>query len=193
MYKTRKRIVLVGMNIFSILFFVGITLFLLPEKTTASHSTVSFVVTVMVFLIAIFWGNRMRMTLMNKVRKDTLESGETVIINEFIDKLRFCYSLDDFYLVIGDVLEKKGDCSVLFVDRYKNYILYNSPNRTSTSDSVRTKLDQNFTDSWQDGFYFFDHHIGVTSKYKKARGFFMCFEGQHLYVFCPCDASFRME
>ena len=184
MYKTRKRIVLVGMNIFSILFFVGITLFLLPEKTTASHSTVSFVVTVMVFLIAIFWGNRMRMTLMNKVRKDTLESGETVIINEFIDKLRFCYSLDDFYLVIGDVLEKKGDCSVLFVDRYKNYILYNSPNRTSTSDSVRTKLDQNFTDSWQDGFYFFDHHIGVTSKYKKARGFFMCFEGQHLYVFC---------
>ncbi len=184
MYKTRKRIVLVGMNIFSILFFVGITLFLLPEKTTASHSTVSFVVTVMVFLIAIFWGNRMRMILMNKVRKDTLESGETVIINEFIDKLRFCYSLDDFYLVIGDVLEKKGDCSVLFVDRYKNYILYNSPNRTSTSDSVRTKLDQNFTDSWQDGFYFFDHHIGVTSKYKKARGFFMCFEGQHLYVFC---------
>ena len=184
MYKTRKRIVLVGMNIFSILFFVGITLFLLPEKTTASLSTVSFVVTVMVFLIAIFWGNRMRMTLMNKVRKDTLESGETVIINEFIDKLRFCYSLDDFYLVIGDVLEKKGDCSVLFVDRYKNYILYNSPNRTSTSDSVRTKLDQNFTDSWQDGFYFFDHHIGVTSKYKKARGFFMCFEGQHLYVFC---------
>ena len=184
MYKTRKRIVLVGMNIFSILFFVGITLFLLPEKTTASLSTVSFVVTVMVFLIAIFWGNRMRMTLMNKVRKDTLESGETVIINEFIDKLRFCYSLDDFYLVIGDVLEKKGDCSVLFVDRYKNYILYNSPNRTSTSDLVRTKLDQNFTDSWQDGFYFFDHHIGVTSKYKKARGFFMCFEGQHLYVFC---------
>ena len=89
MYKTRKKLVLIGMNIFSIIFFVGISLFLLPEKTTPTHSTVSFVVTVMVFLIAVFWGNRIRTTLMVKVRKDTLESGETVIINEFIDLLNF--------------------------------------------------------------------------------------------------------
>ena len=193
MYKTRKRIVLIAINFFSILFFSVFCFFLMPERTETTQNTVIFTVAVVVFLVAVFWGNRIRGFLMIKVRKDTLESGETVILNDFINKLRFCYSLDDFYVVIADVLEKQGDCSVLFVDRTKNYILYNSPNRTSTSDTVRAKLDQNYTDSWRDGFYYFDRHIGVTTKYKRARGFFMCFEQQHLYVFCRYTKLFDVD
>ncbi len=193
MYKTRKKIVLVGIYIFSVLFFIFVCLSLLPDKTAKTYSTVAFLVTALVFMVVTFWGNRMRSWLLAKVRHDTLEIGETVILNDFINRLRFCYSLEDFYTVIGDVLEKQGDCSVLFVDRSKNYILYNSPTRNATSDYNRNKLDQNYTDTWPDGFYFFDRHIGVTTRYKKARGFFMVFEKQHIYVFCRYTKLFDLD
>lgn len=193
MYKTRKKIVLASVYILSVIFFIFICLALLPTKTVAVLPKVSFTITVLVFLVIIFWCNRIRTWLLAKVRHDTLETGETVILNDFINKLRFCYSLEDFYVTLGDILEKQGDCSVLFVDRSKNYILYNSPNRNATSEYNRTKLDQNFTESWPDGSYFFDRHIGVTTKYKKARGFFMVFDKQHLYVFCRYTKLFDLD
>lgn len=193
MYKTRKKIVLTSVYILSVIFFIFICLALLPTKTAAVLPKVSFTITALVFLVITFWGNRIRAWLLAKVRHDTLETGETVILNDFINKLRFCYSLEDFYVTLGDILEKQGDCSVLFVDRSKNYILYNSPNRNATSEYNRTKLDQNFTETWPDGFYFFDRHIGVTTKYKKARGFFMVFDNQHLYVFCRYTKLFDLD
>ena len=113
MYKTRKRAVLISINVLTILCFIGACLLLLPQKTSEGISWVTLLVAFIVFFATVFWGNRLRSFLMAKVRKDTLETGETVILNDFIDRLRFCYSLDDFYVVIGDVLEKQGDCSVL--------------------------------------------------------------------------------
>ena len=192
MYKTRKNVVLILVTLISIISFLSISIFLLPNRLSSNLPVVTGVVVLMIFAIIVFWANRARNVLLSKVRHDTLESGETVILNNFIDKLRFCYSLDDFYQAIGDVLEKQGDCSVLFVDRTKNYTLYNSPNRISTSESIRAKLDQNFTEGWGEGFYFFDRHIGVTTNYKKARGFFMCFENDHFYVFCRYTRLFDL-
>lgn len=193
MYKTRKKVVLVSVNIAAIICFLLVCLFLLPTKNSSQSSNVTFVVAFSVFLLVSFCANKTRAYFLAKVRRDTLESGETVILNDFISRLRFCYTLDDFYVVIGDVLEKQGDCSVLFVDRSKNYILYNSPNRTSTSEYTRNKLDQHFTEAWEDGFYFFDRHIGVTTNHKRARGFFMAFETQHLYVFCRYTKLFDLD
>lgn len=193
MYKTRKKVVLISVYLLAIALFLFVCFSLLPVKAGEGYSNVTFVVAFLIFIVVSFWANKTRQFLLNRVRHDTLESGETVIINDFIDKLRFCYTLEDFYVVIGDVLEKQGDCAVLFVDRSKNYILYNSPNRTSTSDAVRTKLDQHFTDSWPDGFYYFDRHIGVTTNHKKARGFFMSYEQHHLYVFCRYTKLFDVD
>ena len=140
MYKTRKIAVIITINVLTVVCFIWACLLLLPIKKVEGYSAITLIVTFIVFFAAVFWGNRFRSYLLSRVRKETLESGETVILNEFINRLRFCYSLDDFYVVIGDVLEKQGDCSVLLVDRTKNYILYNSPNRTSTSETVRNKL-----------------------------------------------------
>lgn len=192
MYKTRKNVVLISVTVVSIICFLLMSLSLLPVRNSIEMPVVTGVVVMLVFATIIFWSNRGRNVLLTRVRKDTLESGETVIINNFIDKLRFCYSVDDFYLAISDVLEKQGDCSVLFIDRVKNYTLYNSPNRISTSESIRAKLDQNFTESWNDGNFFFDRHIGVTTNYKKARGFFLCYDKVHFYVFCRYTRLFDL-
>ena len=193
MYRTRKKIALIGINILSIIIVILVTLFLLPARKNSDASIYTFVVTSVIMLAVLFWGNRIKNFFLNKIRKDTLESGETVIINQFINSIRSCYSLDDFYGAVANILEKQGDCAVLLVDRSKNYILYNSPNRLSTSETMRNKLDQYFTDGWRDGFFFFDRHIGVTTNYKKARGFFLCYEQQHLYVFCRYTRLFDVD
>jgi len=193
MYKTRRKAVLIAVNVLTIVFFILITLFLLPVKNDKAKSIYSFVVPAMIFVIMVFWANRIKYFILERVRHNTLETGETVLLNNFIDRLRFCYSLEDFYGVIGDCLEKQGDCSVILVDRTKNYTLYNSPTRLCNADHTKMKLNQNFTDAWQDGFYFIDRHIGVTSNYKKARGFFMSCEKQHLYVFCRYTRLFDVD
>lgn len=173
--------------------FLILTTALVPIKAEKGISFTNFLLITVIFITTVFICNKARSFFYKKIKYDTLESGETVIINQFIDKLRFCYTLDDFYTVIADILEKLGDCSVMLVDRSKNYILYNSPNRLTTSETTRTKLDQNYTDTWADGHYFFDRHIGVTSNYKKSRGFFLCYNNYHLYVFCKYTRLFDIE
>ena len=193
MYKVRKRVVLILVNVLAIIAFITSTLLLLPERGYFDKTIYSFLVAMIVFMGVAFLSNRIRSYLMHKVHHDTLETGETVLINEFIERLRFCYTLDDFYTSIIDILEKKGDCSVILVDRSKNYVLYNSPSRNTNSETVKNKLDLHFTESWPDGHYYFDRHIGVTTQLKKARGFFLCCEQQHLYVFCRYTRLFDTE
>ncbi len=184
MYKTQRKLVIITVNILAVLLFACLVVFLIPIKSQKYFSVYTLLVVVVVFLAVLFLCNKLKSVLLKFVRKRTLETGETLLLRNFIDRLRFCYTLDDFYGAITEYLEKQGDCAVLLVDRIKNYILYNSPSRIVTSEKTREKLDQHFTEGWSDGFYFFDRHIGVTSKQKKARGFFLCSEKQHLYVFC---------
>lgn len=193
MYRVQRKVVLVAINIIAIACFILVSLFLLPKKNSSLFSVHTFIVILIVFLAIVFWGNWLRTSLLAFVRRHTLERGETVILNDFIDRLRFCYSLEDFYTAVADVLEKQGDCSVILVDRVKNYTLYNSPNRLSTSEEVKDKLDQYFTETWRDGFFYFDKHIGVTTNYRKSRGFFMCYDKQHLYVFCRYTRLFDVS
>lgn len=193
MYRTRKKLALILINVVAILLFIIVSLALVPPRESKEKSLITFLLVSAIFITVVFLCTKIRSFLYSKIRHDTLESGETTLINQFIDRLRFCYTLDEFYSVIGDVLEKVGDCSVMLVDRSKNYILYNSPNRLTTSETTRTKLDQNFSDTWLDGHFFFDRHIGVTSNYKKSRGFFLVYNKYHLYVFCKYTKLFDIE
>jgi len=192
MYKTKKTVVLIGVYLLAILLFVVLNLTLSPITNTRNSSVFVFIITFILFMVVMFVANHLYLHLVNIVRKKTIESGETVIINEFIDRLRFCYSLDDLFNVFSDVLEKKGDCSEILIDRSKNYVLYNSPNRISTSESIHNKINLNYTEDFEDGFYFFDHHIGITSRYKKARGFLLAYEKTHLFVFCRYTRLFDL-
>lgn len=184
MYKTRRRIVSIAIYIIAILLFTVFALFLLPERENEQYSIYSLLIIFVIFISIVFLCTRIKKVIIDKVHHDTLEAGETLVIKDFIDRLRFCYSLEDFYQAVAEFLEKKGDCSVLLIDRNKNYVLYNSPNRLTTSESVRDKIDQYFNENWQDGYFFFDKNLGVTSRIKKSRGFFLCSEKQHFFVFC---------
>ena len=193
MYKTRKRLSLIAVNIVVILTYAIMMFALLPEDSSGEGFFGICLIGSVFFVVTMYAANILRQFVLNRVRKNTIETGETLILSNFIEKLRFCYTLDDFYVAISEYLEKQADCSCLLVDRKQNYVLYNSPHRITTTDSVRDKLFQSFSDDWRDSFNFFDRHLGVTTNPKKTRGFFIVFQQIHLYVFCRYTRLFDPE
>ena len=194
MYQTRKKIVYLVIDVVVLLLSVMLSIILL---STASESSVSPVVTIgipaLVFVCILLAGTLIRKSINRNLRKKLIESGNTKLFGDFIDKLRFCYSLDDLYQEIQDILELKADCAVLFVDCEKNYVLYNSPDRISSYYTVRDKLALNFPSSWEDGVFFLGDNLGIVSSYKEARGFFLSFNQKHFYVFCRYICHFDTE
>lgn len=193
MYRTKKKILFVAINAAVLLLSVWLSVVLIPNNGGNIPLIISIGVPSVVFLAFVISGTMVRKYLDHKLEKDLLEKGDTKLIADFIDKLRFCYSFDDFYNIIIDILELKADCSVLFVDCVKNYVLYNSPNRVSSYYTIRDKVALNFPSSWDDGLFFLGDNYGIVSSYKNARGFFISYDKKHFYVFCKYTKLYDVE
>ncbi|MCQ2241627.1 PP2C family protein-serine/threonine phosphatase [Treponema sp.] len=195
MYKTKKRIVKTIKGILTLIL-VAIIIFLITPyvNDTRQYSAVfRFVTACVVFTVISVVLSKYQGNLLFYIRKKDLFTKETGILNEFIDKMRFCYSLDDFYEAIGSILEMKGDCSVLLVDREKNYVLYNSPDRLSCSAQTMRTLELNYPADWRDGYCFIGEELGIVTKYSQSRGFILSKNKIHLYVFCRYTRLFDLE
>ena len=193
MYRTRKKIIISGIYLSSVIVFIILSVLLTPLTLFNNANFYVFLITSIIFLSLVFLANRALNVLLGLARRHTIEAGETRILNEFIDRLRFCYSRDDFVANCTEVLEKQGDCSVIVIDREKNYVLYNSPSSIATSEEVHKRIDRYFPVTWDDGFYFFDKNTDITSKYSAARGFFLCYQKTHVFVFCRYTRLFDLE
>ncbi len=195
MYKTKKRVVLL-VSTFIILAILGIVVASVSTSIKHINSFVvffPFVTASVCFAIIYLLIANARGNILERFRHKALFTKETAILNEFSDRIRFCYSLDDFYEAISSVLEIKGDCSVLFVDREKDYVLYNSPNRLSCSKAVMDTLELNYPASWADGYFFMGNEFGIVTNQKDARGFILSNAKKHLYVFCKYTKLFDNE
>ncbi len=193
MYRTRKKLIFLAINAAVLLLTVGLSVLLIPTEGGDVPLIISIGIPAIVFLIFLVAGTMLRKFLESKLKRNLLEGGDTKLISDFIDKLRFCYSLDDFYTAIADILELKADCSVLFVDCVKNYVLYNSPNRISSYYSTRDKVAVNFPENWEDGLFFLGDNLGIVSSYKNARGFFISYDKKHFFVFCKYTKLYDTE
>ena len=145
------------------------------------------------FCLLLFVGSTISTNFRIWLHRRTLTTGETALLNTFINRLRFCYSLDDFTALISEQLEKIGDCSVLYIDRETNYVLYNSPSRLTSSPETTNALRMNFTADWAEGLFFLGDGMGIVSSQKRARGFFISSARQHLFVFCRYTRLFDSE
>ncbi len=195
MYKTKKRVIFFGINA-AVLFLSVIFSILLVGIDNNNRNVPKFFyagVPAVVFLTSLVAGSALRHDADKRLRRDCLEKGYTAFLTEFIEALRFCYSFDDFYKQISDILEMQADCSVLFVDREKNYVLYNSPDRLSSTHKTRDKLDSNFPANWDDGFYYLGDRLGVVSSYRQSRGFFLCYQKKQFFVFNRYTRLFDTE
>lgn len=193
MYKRQRKAVFLAAEALIFIIFVLVMTGLVPPVEAGRPAIVSFAVPAAVFLLLMAARDRAYKAFDKRLYLKIFETGETAYLAQFNNALRFCYSLDDFYKAIGQILETKGDCSILFIDRTNNYVLYNSPNRICTSKRVRDKLALNFPLSWDEGAFFFDDDLCLVTSYKEARGFFLSAAGRHLYVFCRYTKMFDTQ
>ncbi len=197
MFKARRRIYFTIVYFFVALIFLSLAVYLVPQTKINDFidysNTFPTVVTAVLFCILMLIASTVYAMIRITLEKNTMRSGATAFLTEFVEKLRLCYSMEDFYNLIANVLEQKADCSVLYVNRVTNYVLYNSPNRITTDQNVMNQLARNYTLDWGDGFFFLGDTYGIVSKSKKARGFFVSSNGRHFYVFCRYTRRFDME
>lgn len=180
MYKAQRRLVVFGVNFITGILFVLLSLLLLPEGSFLA----SLVIGLIVFLVLQISGSKIIAIFVEKVKTRVLHTKETALLSSFIEKLRFSYTVDDLIEAIQTELEDKGDCSVLYMDKENNYVIYNSPDRLTTSDATTRTLELNYSERWDDGIFFVDKDFGIVSTMKDARGFFIVSGKKHLYVFC---------
>lgn len=193
MYKTKRRVIYFIINAAVLLLSVIVSILIVLEASDSRSIFVYFGIPAVIFLSFLVAGSSIRRHADNFLRVKNLESGYTAYINKFIDALRFCYSFDDFYKQISEILELQADCAVLFIDREKNYVLYNSPDRISSYYTTRDVLANNFPVGWKDGFYYLGNKYGIVSSYRQARGFFICYQGKQFFVFNRYTMLFDTE
>lgn len=186
MFKTKRNAVMVLTDLLLVICLILLVAFVIPNPIR-DQSHIPLFVWLTVTGIFVFISTILHIKSFNlvaKIRNKTFHQQETGILTEFIEKLRFCYSMDDFYENIGTILEEKADCSVLFIDRQKDYVLYNSSDKLTCNPAVLTKLSQNFPLSWAEGCYFLGDNYGIVSGPKTARGFFIVHNSHQLFIFC---------
>ena len=131
MFKTKRYAVMVLTDLLLVVALIFLVAFVIPDSIRDQKHISLFVwlTVVGIFLVLSTLLHLKSFKLVEKIRNRTFHQQETGLLMEFVDKLRFCYSMDDFYENIGSILEEKGDCSVLFIDRQKDYVLYNSSDK----------------------------------------------------------------
>lgn len=193
MYRSSKRLSAVLINLLVLVLSVALSIALVFENGGDSNTLVSVILPFMTFIALLSIGLALKRGMDKRLRKRYLDSGETKLLENFIDRLRFCYSFDDLYKAIAETLELEADCAVLFIDREKNYVLYNSPARLASHPETRKTLSNNFTEQWKDGFYFLGSNLGVVSTHKLARGFLLCSQKRQFFVFNQYTRMFDSE
>ena len=187
MYKTQRRIALIVINLVAVAAFIFVAINLAPQTKLTDYRTYSNIfpiaVTAVLFVVMLFTSITIFENARVRIERRSMETGATAYFTKFIERLRFCYSLEDFYSAVADILEVEADCSVLYIDRNANYILYNSPNKITNDSAILTKLEQNYSVNWHDPINFIGENLGLVTSRKKARGFFFASDGEHLYVF----------
>lgn len=180
MLKTRQCLCLIYIDGVIGLSFLLLAFFLLPD----GHPVFSGICAAVIFISLQAAGQAASRHLLARIEEDALHRGPTGLLSQFIMRLRFCYSLEDFFDAVAQILEEQADCSVLLIDRDTDYVIYNSPNRLTCKDETMEALKSNFRELRGNALHFFDGDFGLTTDCKSARGFFFVHESFHLYVFC---------
>jgi serine phosphatase RsbU (regulator of sigma subunit) len=181
MYQTQKKVSLIGINLIAAVCTV-ILIYSLIDKT-ASILWVFLISAIVFSLFAIISSITVKY-LYGFFENQMYHKKDTRLFYAFVNRLRFAYTVDDLIEAIQKELEDKSDCSVLLINKKDNYVIYNSPATVTCEPATLEILSRNFTETWPDGYYFFDGEMSLVSNIKQARGFFIVNNNFHLYVFC---------
>jgi serine phosphatase RsbU (regulator of sigma subunit) len=143
-----------------------------------------FVTAAIMFFVAAISASMLSRLVWQRMDHAVFDVGDTRLMVNFVDRLRFSYTIEDLIDSIQSVLEHDADCSVLYVNSENSYVIYNSPTRVATDPETFEVLCRNFPVTWPEGFYLLDENLGLVSDFDQARGFFLVYEKLHFYVMC---------
>lgn len=180
MLRRTQRFITILLHLGVILFFCVI-MFFLYEK---SHMLFSAIMAFVFLLLLLLIENKVQTIVLKKMEQYQFKKRETAVFVDFVERLKFCYSIDDFSTAVLEICENQGDISVLYLDYQYSRVFYNSPAIITSSASTYEKLKLNFASITENGIYFFDSNFGLLSNSKQARGFFVVNQSHQLYFMC---------
>lgn len=184
--KLRKRLIKIGFIILQFILLIAAFL-LLDQVQDGSKSWFSVYAVVLVGVIYLFIVSLScnKFYQIEYYFKDkNIKANETKVFYEFIEKVKACYSYEDFFGCISEILEQKANCSVTYVNCTKNTTLYTSPSSICSNEKVYDTIMNNYPASWNEGYFYFGKDMSRSSYAETARGFFLSYEGYHFFVFC---------
>ena len=184
--KLRKNLVKFGFIFLQFLLLLAAFLFLIPfengQESWSTGYTVIFIGIIFLFIVSLSCNKYYQIEYF--IKDKSIKSNESKLIYEFIERMKACYSYEDFFAAVAEVLEQKANCSVIYLNCEKDSVMYASPNNISTNDKVLTKLKNNYPISWKEGCFFFDGEMNRASFAETARGFFLSSDNFPFFVFC---------
>ncbi|HPO03175.1 MAG TPA: SpoIIE family protein phosphatase [Treponemataceae bacterium] len=180
MLQTRKQLVKLSIDLVIGLVFSFFMYIVLPEFSFTGH----FIAAGFVFFVCAIAASVATHLLWQRMEFKVFRIQDSRLIVQFIDRLRFSYTVEDLIDSIQSVLEHEADSSVLYVNSENSYVIYNSPTRIATDPETLEVLSRNFPETWSEGFYLIDEKLGLVSDFEHARGFFLVYGKLHFYVLC---------
>ncbi len=152
---------------------------------------VGFIGTSLIALAAFLMVFATRRTLFARIdewlRGLLLLRGPSRLMALFIDRIRTCFTLQEFVTAIGEGLERALDASVVLIRSNTWDVLYSSPAALTADPGLVPMLKRNFREL-SEGMVFVDEKLNLTVSNAGARGFFMFCKGYYFFVFthvCP--------
>ena len=99
MYKTKRRLVILATDALLLVLFVFLVVSIVPKfNENRSYSPLfAWITATALFFATHLITRKLRSYFDGELYKDALFTGETSFLTEFLEQLRYCYSLDDFY------------------------------------------------------------------------------------------------
>jgi len=141
-----------------------------------------FIISGSIFIILRLFFDFFRQKIEVSLKATFFIRGDSKFLGDFINKIRFSFTISDYITALREILEEKIDSTVIFLDMSKRRVIYNSSTSLGMDSAQIQEIIRHY-DSWKDGYYYFDDNLDLISDHRKARGFFLVSGTMHCYVF----------
>lgn len=117
-----------------------------------------------------------------RLRALILGRGPSRLATGFVDKVRTCFTLQEFVAVVRESLEKELDASAVLIQSNTWEVVYASPAAATSDPGLVPALKRNYREL-SEGLVFIDDRLGLTLSNSGARGFFVFCKGYYFFVF----------
>ena len=95
MYRQRKKLFVTVINALVLIFSVLFSILLVFQNTNESYVVVCSIIPFVVFLTLLVIGTASKRKADEQLLISNIQTGDTKLIVDFIERLRFCYSLEN--------------------------------------------------------------------------------------------------